>query len=367
MTLIDSPSGKRDYHIPKAIAYADYAVLAVAADNAAAGVWGDTFVHATIAYGLGIRSLIVAITKMDLVDYRNDTYDQIQSAVNQRLLDIGFRGSNLIYLPFSSAFFRPHEFRESPLKWYAGKSLQETLENMKVPLRQMDAPLRMMVFGVYGISGVGTVFFGKIMSGSLNKGDIIFDISNGPKGEPRSIEHAYLEVSYASAGDIIGINVKGIAVSSFRNSPQYIISLINTDTIRPVSELKAIINVVNCSFNLHVGASCRLDGYGQSIGCRIVQIILSMIYDDIFDQFNIKLNLKKCMIFNTKAAGIPKSKNFYYLGVEFHQDGSLWNKSKLMREFREKTIKLSKLAWYNPIKSHIIWTIMVGSKPNVIT
>ena len=82
----------------------------------------------------------------------------------------------------------------------------------------------------------------------------------------------------------------------------------------------------------------------------------------IFEEFSMKLNLKKCVTFNTKTAGISKRSTFTYLGITFHQDGRLWNKTKIEKELKQKTQKLKNLGHTNPIKAHTIWMAMIDSK-----
>ena len=272
LNLVDTPSGDYEYHVAKAVAFSDNAVLVIPADTAADKNWGQAFVHARIAYGLGIRSLIVAISKMDLVFYSHVTYDEICTAVIAQLKDIGFEDSSITCMPFSAVYYRPEDLKTSLLKWHTGKPLGDTLMNLKVPLRQFDMPFRMMIFDIYRISGVGTVVIGKVISGTVVTGAFVWPLLYDSTGETKSIEYAYSSRTYAAAGDVVGINIRGMS-RPYQNRRLKMISLVSQDQIRAASELLVFIDVISCPFNLHVGASCRLDGNGQSTGCRIKQIV----------------------------------------------------------------------------------------------
>ena len=97
------------------MAYSDYAVLVIPADTAVDKQWGQEFIDARIAYCLGIRSLIVAISKMDLAFFSHATYEEICTTVIAILRGIGFKGSSIICLPFSSAYYTPEDLKTSPL------------------------------------------------------------------------------------------------------------------------------------------------------------------------------------------------------------------------------------------------------------
>ena len=272
LNLVDTPSGDYDYHIAKAIAYSDYAVLAVPANIAVEHLSAEDLAHATIAYGLGIRSLIVAITKMDMIKFSDAVYNQICAEVASRLEVIGYSKSSITFLPFSLVCYKTAELKTSPLNWHTGKSLSEIMTNLKVPLRLIDMPFRMMIFEIYKIGGIGTIVLGKVVSGSLLAGRFVGPLDYDCPGETNTIEYAYDNMTYASAGDVVGINIRNLRIP-YQNKRMKMISLINPDLVRPVSELVAIIDVLNYPFNLHAGASCRLDANGQSSGCRIKQII----------------------------------------------------------------------------------------------
>ena len=272
LNILDTPSGEYEYHVAKAVAYSDYAVLVIPADTAVDKKWGQAFIHARIAYGLGIRSLVVAISKMDLVFFSHATYDEICTAVRAILKVIGFKASSITCLPFSSAYYRPEDLKTSPLKWYTGSSLAETLMSLKVPLRQFDVLFRMMIFDIYKIYGVGYVVMGRVISGSVVAGALIWPHEYESSGESKSIESAHTNRAFVAAGDVAAINIRGMR-KPHRNNALKMISLDSHDKIRAASELLVFIDVVSCPFNLHAGSSCRLDGNGQSAGCRIKQIV----------------------------------------------------------------------------------------------
>jgi elongation factor 1-alpha len=100
--------------------------------------------------------------------------------------------------------------------WYKGPTLLEALNNLKVPDKPTNLPLRVPVQDVYTISGVGTVPVGRVETGVMRKNDkIVFQPAN-VTGEVKSIEMHHEEVPEAFPGDNIGWNVRGVSKKDIR-------------------------------------------------------------------------------------------------------------------------------------------------------
>src|SRR6056297_1019120 len=127
-TIVDCP-GHRDFvkNMITGASQADNAVLVVAADD---GVQPQTQEHVFLARTLGIGELIVAINKMDLVDYEESRYDETVEEVKQLLNQVQFDTDNASFIPVSA--FEGDNIAETSdnTDWYDGDILLEALNGL---------------------------------------------------------------------------------------------------------------------------------------------------------------------------------------------------------------------------------------------
>jgi len=215
-TVIDAP-GHRDFvkNMITGASQADAAMLVVAADE---GVSVQTREHAALAFTLGIQQIIVAVNKMDRVDFKQSVYDAVKADVIKLLKSIGYgaRADQFPFIPISAFYGHNLSKRSDQMKWYTGKIIMEALDDLAPPKKAVDKPLRVPVQDVYTITGVGTVPVGRVESGILEAGETIIFQPSGTKGEVKSIEMHHVTIPKAEPGDNIGFNVRGIGRSDIR-------------------------------------------------------------------------------------------------------------------------------------------------------
>ncbi|WP_247729582.1 translation elongation factor EF-1 subunit alpha [Halovivax limisalsi] len=213
-TIVDTP-GHRDFvkNMITGASQADHAVLVVAADD---GVAPQTQEHVFLSRTLGIEKLIIAVNKMDVVDYSEDTYNEVVEEVNQLLNQVNFQVDDNSFIPISA--FEGDNVAESSdnTPWYDGRTLLETLNDLPETEEPTDAPLRLPIQDVYTISGIGTVPVGRIETGVMNTGDNVSFQPSDVGGEVKTIEMHHEEVPKAEPGDNVGFNVRGIGKDDIR-------------------------------------------------------------------------------------------------------------------------------------------------------
>jgi elongation factor 1-alpha len=97
------------------------------------------------------------------------------------------------------------------MPWYKGPTMEQALDQLAVPTKPTDKPLRVPVQDVYTITGVGTVPVGRVETGVMKVGDQVVFMPGGAKGEVRTIETHHVQIQQALPGDNIGFSVKGVA------------------------------------------------------------------------------------------------------------------------------------------------------------
>ncbi|WP_435344417.1 translation elongation factor EF-1 subunit alpha [Haloarchaeobius sp. HRN-SO-5] len=213
-TIVDCP-GHRDFvkNMITGASQADNAVLVVAADD---GVAPQTREHVFLARTLGIGELIIGVNKMDVVDYSEDTYNEVKSEVNKLLKQVQFKSDDATFIPISAFEGDNIAERSDNTDWYDGDILLEALNNLPEPQPPTDAPLRLPIQDVYTISGIGTVPVGRVETGMLNTGDNVSFQPSDVGGEVKTIEMHHEEVPEAGPGDNVGFNVRGIGKDDIR-------------------------------------------------------------------------------------------------------------------------------------------------------
>jgi elongation factor 1-alpha len=195
---------------------ADAAVLFVSAKKgefeAGIGPGGQTREHAFLAFTLGVRQVVVAVNKMDdqSVNWGQERYDEVKNEVTRMLKMVGFKVDKAHFVPTSGWTGDNLVKKSDKMPWYKGPTLFEALDQLELPPKPTNKPLRVPVQDIYTITGIGTVPVGRVETGVLKEGDAIIFMPSNKKAEVKSIEMHHSKVPKAEPGDNIGFNVRGI-------------------------------------------------------------------------------------------------------------------------------------------------------------
>lgn len=143
--------------------------LAILLIDARKGVQDQTRRHSYIATLLGIRHLVVAINKMDLVDYCAETYQQIQ----QDYLDFASQlavNTDIRFIPLSALEGDNVASPGPNMPWYHGPTLLEMLENVDIQRKADTQPLRFPVQYVNRPNLDFRGYAGTVAAGSVRPG-----------------------------------------------------------------------------------------------------------------------------------------------------------------------------------------------------
>ena len=166
-TVIDAP-GHRDFvkNMITGTSQADAAILVVSCKD---GPQEQTKEHIYLAKVLGVNQMIVAINKMDAVNYDEKKYNEVKAAVEKILKTIGYDPSKMQFLAVSAYKGDNVATKSENMKWYKGKTLMESLDDLVEPQKPINKPLRLPIQDVYVITGVGTVPVGRVETGIMKK------------------------------------------------------------------------------------------------------------------------------------------------------------------------------------------------------
>jgi sulfate adenylyltransferase large subunit len=176
--LADTP-GHEQYtrNMATGASTADVAILLIDARN---GVRAQSKRHARIARLLGIRDFVLAINKMDLVDYDRDVYEKIQDDFEEFLT-----GASVHAIPMSALNGDNVITRSERTPYFDGKPLLEYLETVQVHRNLPAAPFRLPVQLVVRPDQDFRGYAGQIASGAVRVGD---RVTTWPSGKSALVE-----------------------------------------------------------------------------------------------------------------------------------------------------------------------------------
>ena len=146
---------------------ADLAILMI---DARKGILTQTRRHSFIASSLGIRKLVLAINKMDLVDYDETVYNKIEQDFLEFAEELS-AGIEIQAIPMSALAGDNITDNSDNMPWYQGPPLMEYLETVPVDDERVNAPFRMPVQWVNRPNLDFRGFSGQIASGRIKPGD----------------------------------------------------------------------------------------------------------------------------------------------------------------------------------------------------
>ena len=164
---------------------ASTADLAVILIDARKGVMTQTRRHSFIISQLNVQHTILAVNKMDLVDFSKDVFDSIvrDFSVFATKLDL----DNLSFIPISALGGDNIYSQSEKTDWYQGPTLMHLLETAAVESRAHLAPFRFPVQWVNRSSSDFRGFSGTIISGKIAKGDSVVVLPSGVTSKVKNI------------------------------------------------------------------------------------------------------------------------------------------------------------------------------------
>ena len=164
---------------------ASTADLAVILIDARQGMLTQTRRHSYIASLLGIRHIVVAVNKMDLVGYQENTFRDIEAAYRAFAAPLGFE--SIAVMPISALEGDNIITKSAATPWYDGAPLLPYLETVDVRSDRQEKPFRLPVQWVNRSSHDFRGFAGTIASGAVRPGDDIVVLPSAKRSKVERI------------------------------------------------------------------------------------------------------------------------------------------------------------------------------------
>ncbi|HUG63184.1 MAG TPA: adenylyl-sulfate kinase, partial [Methylomirabilota bacterium] len=200
----------------------DVAVILV---DARKGILTQTRRHSFIVSLLGIRHVVLAVNKIDLVGHDNGVFDRIVDEYRSFAVDLGFETFEAI--PVSARYGDNVLDRGDAMPWYTGPTLVQHLETVNVADETLARPFRMPVQWVNRPNLDFRGFSGTIASGAVRPGDPVVIAKSGRASTVKSIVTFDGDRDEATAGEAVTITLadevdvsRGDVLSTPDNRPE---------------------------------------------------------------------------------------------------------------------------------------------------
>ncbi len=180
--------------------------LAVILLDARSGVKAQTRRHSYIASLLGIKNIIVAVNKMDLVDYKQSVFDEVKSEYLAFSEQLNFDDIRVIPL---SALKGDNVVNTTPeLNWFHGSTFMSALEETVVIRSKQSGGFRLPVQWVNRPNSEFRGFSGNVVGGTVKVGDDIVALPSGKTSKVAKIVTFDGDLEYADNGQAITLTLE---------------------------------------------------------------------------------------------------------------------------------------------------------------
>ena len=206
--LADAPG--HEQYTRNMVTGASTADLAIVLIDARKGVLPQTRRHMALAHIMGLRHIVVAINKMDLVNYDEAVFLTHQAETHAFAQKLGV--PDLRFIPMSALKGDMVVHRGAGLAWYGGPTLLEHLESVELEAENSSAPFR---FPVQRVCRPRTAehpdyrgYQGRIESGRVAPGDAVTVLPSGIKTRIQRVEFFGEDLPVAVAGQSVTLHLE---------------------------------------------------------------------------------------------------------------------------------------------------------------
>jgi len=206
-TFADAP-GHKDFirNMLVGASEAEGAVLVIAADE---GIQSQTEEHLYLCKMLGVPRIIIALNKMDKVNYSEEEFKKLEESITSLIKRIGYDPQEVPIIPVSAIEGENITSKPEKMGWFTGPVFFELLENLPEKKVPVDLPLRLPVQDVWEIDGKQVVI-GRIDSGKIKPGDSIVVMPQDKEYKVEKMFRQDEELQEARPGDNLYLYLEGL-------------------------------------------------------------------------------------------------------------------------------------------------------------
>jgi len=208
--VLDTPG--HEQYTRNMVTGASNADLAVILIDASKGVLTQTKRHSYVCSMMGIKNIIVAINKIDQIDYKEKIFNSISDEFKTISAKLDFSKINIV--PVSALKGDNVSIKSKKTKWYKGKTLLDILEKSEIKRHKEQSTFRLPIQGVLRPNSKFRGFQGTVCSGTISKGDKILIQPGSNTAKVKEIFYSGRKINKALTDNAITITLnKEIDVS----------------------------------------------------------------------------------------------------------------------------------------------------------
>ena len=173
------------------------------------GLKPQTKLHLEIALMFGIKQILVAVSKMDLVRYSSKRFKAVEAEVREFISKIGFAEIDLHFVPLSGHSGQGIVSKGKSLSWYSGPTLLELMKELNSSESGTYGKPIVVLEGLQRTTDGGRHYLASLLSGVIEKGDVLTDghsvvkfKSLGVFGSGRDQVEAPAQFDFCTDGDV---------------------------------------------------------------------------------------------------------------------------------------------------------------------
>lgn len=240
---------------------------------------GLTRDHVTLASDIGIKKLVVAVTKMDddSVRFSEQRFQEICEETSRHLEQIGYTSQTVPFVPVSGLQGHNVAGAKEGMSWYKGPTLLNTLDDVGMaPVTALSRrPLRMPIQEVHAIGDVGTVVTGRVETGTLCLGQSIRVAPGDLAAKVGTIEVAGKAVDQVEPGSVATFTV-GDSLSSQELKSGMVVSNADDDAARDCVSFTARLSALSHPEPLRPGMELKVNCHVANVSCVLMEFLARM-------------------------------------------------------------------------------------------
>ena len=266
IVLLDAP-GHRDF-VPKMIAgagLADACVLVVdalpGAFESGFGPGGQTREHALLVRSLGVRTLVVAVNKMDGVEWSQARFEEVRSQLQPHLKRVGYAGDAVQFVPVSG-YQGGNLLEAQAAPWVVAGGVPTLVAALDAidpgPASDADAPLRLAVTDVGPGPGSALLVHGRVVAGSVQVGEIVLAQPANMTAGVKSVTAEGAPAgrgAWGVAGEMVALTLSGLPPEAIRVGS---VLCDRHDSVSVTTRFRATVNTLQLAVPLIKGTSVSL-------------------------------------------------------------------------------------------------------------
>jgi bifunctional enzyme CysN/CysC len=197
--LIISDAPGHEQYTRNMVVAASRADIGLVLIDAIKGVRTQTLRHLTICSLMGVSRIIIAINKLDAMEYKQEVFDSISRDIERAVERLNVSDIHLI--PISALAGDNVVYKSKNMPWYSGQTLQEAIQGWEKPLDKTASGMMriQMIARAENFRGVS----GTVRRGSFSKGDEITIYPSNQKATISSIVTFENEIKKANSEDAV--------------------------------------------------------------------------------------------------------------------------------------------------------------------